>query len=487
MRLRIPIAIKLAMAITMLIVIGMSMLGFTILENQKQIMSEQVIGMGTTVAMQLANSSKEMVLADDTLGLQTLVNNLVDKNNVLGAIITSDKGTPLAKGGVVPGKSTIQFQSRKASNPQQIHHFEWGWYELDSTSSNERVTFVSPIHFNELLAGHVFVTFTKNYMLQSLKEAKQVIIMITVLMTVIAIFLAFVLSKHLSKPIHRLVDASKAIGEGDFYYRLSERRNDEIGELASAFNQMAEGLLRKSQVENVFSRYVSSSVAKKIMENLDEVELGGKHVHASVLFADIVGFTSISENLPPKEIATLLNEFFSHISIISELYNGHIDKFMGDCAMVVFGVPEHDPDHSFQAIACAIMIRKLVAKLNAARVDQGKIPIRFRIGINSGNMVAGNLGSQDRMDYTVIGDPVNLASRLSAVANGDQIVIMDELYQQESIQQRIVAHEHETIRVRGKQEPVTTYLVDDVADRYVDKMNKQIDQIINSQNTHENA
>jgi len=473
----IPIAIKLALAITLLVVSGLSMLGFTILENQKNIMTEQVIGMGTTVATQLANSANEMVLSDDNLGLQTLINNLVDKNNILGAIVLSDKGLAMAKGGTVPGENTIKYQSRKTTEPRQVRYFEWV-VNLESDNSHELVTFVTPVHFKNLLAGHVLVTFTKKFMDQSLQESKQVIILITALMTLISIFLAFFMSNHLSKPIHKLVDASKAIGEGNYSFRLNERRNDEIGELATAFNQMADGLLKKSQVENAFSRYVSSSVAKKVMENLESVELGGKHVHASVLFADIVGFTSISENLPPKEIASLLNEYFSYISKISAVYKGHIDKFMGDCAMVVFGVPEHNPNHSFNAVACAVMIQKLVQKLNIQRTKQGKIAVHFRIGINTGNMIAGNLGSDDRMEYTVIGDPVNIASRLSSVASSDQTVIMEELYLQESVKNKIIATMHETISVRGKTKPVSTYFVEELRADYKKSMDETIDKML---------
>jgi len=475
-RLRIPIAIKLALAITLLIFSGMTTLGYTILENQKKIMSDQVIELGTTVATQLANTSKDMVLSDDTLGLQTLINNLINKKTILGAAIMADNGDFLAQGGSIPSKDITQFHRQKITTKNQIVHFEWSLL-FAQNDSHKLVTFVSPIHFKELLAGHVMVSFTKNYMVQSLKESKQVIIIITVLMTLVAIFLAFVMSRHLSKPIYNLVTASKAIGDGDFSYRLNERRNDEIGELALAFNQMADGLLKKSQVENVFSRYVSSSVAKKIMENLEEVELGGKHVTASVLFADIVGFTSISENLPPKEITHLLNEFFSYISQISTLYNGHIDKFIGDCAMVVFGVPEYDPEHSYNAIACAVMIQKLVARINIIRIKNDQFPIHFRIGVNTGEMVAGNLGSSDRMDYTVIGDPVNLASRLSSIAESDQIAILDELYNSDNIKQRILARPHETISVRGIQKPVSTYLVDDIiTDNHF--MDDEIDKLL---------
>ena len=474
-KIRIPIAIKLALAITLLIFSGMTALGYTILENQKKIMSEQVIELGTTVVTQLANTSKEMVLSDDTLGLQTLINNLINKKTILGAAIMADNGDLLALGGSIPGQNITQYHRQKITTKNRIQNFEWSLIS-NKNDSHKMVTFISPIHFKDLLAGHVMVSFTKNYMAQSLKESKQVIIVVTALMTLLAIFLAFIMSRHLSKPIYNLVTASKAIGDGDFSYRLNERRNDEIGELALAFNQMADGLLKKSQVENVFSRYVSSSVAKKIMENLEEVEIGGKHVNASVLFADIVGFTSISESLPPKDVTHLLNEFFSYISQISTLYNGHIDKFMGDCAMVVFGVPEDDADHSYNAIACAVMIQKLVAQLNIVRLKNEQLPVHFRIGVNTGDMVAGNLGSNDRMDYTVIGDPVNLASRLSHIAQSDQIAILDELYNMGDIKQRILARPHETISVRGIQNPVSTYLVDDIIDN--NSMNDEINNLL---------
>ena len=470
---RVPIAIKLALAITMLIVGGMSMLGLMILENQKNILSKQVIDMGSTVTSQLADSAREPVLSDDNLSIQTLITALLDNNHILGASILSEKQIPLASTGTNPDKSNLLKHIKFAKPSLQIGYFEWNLLN-DENLDHDLITFISPIHINNLLAGHSIVTFTKYTMMQSIQDARNTIIIVTILMSIVAVYLAFVMSKHLSQPIYNLVDASKAIGDGDFYYRLNERRNDEIGELALAFNEMADGLLKKSQVENVFSRYVSRNVAKEIMSNLEGVELGGKHVNASVLFADIVGFTSMSEKMPAQKITQLLNEYFSYISKISSLYNGHIDKFMGDCAMVVFGVPEHDPAHCFNSLACAILIQKLVARLNEIRLKNNMIAINFRIGINTGNMVAGNLGSDDRMEYTVIGDPVNLASRLSSVAQSGQIVIMDELYHRGDIASKIIAHPYKTIRVRGKEKPVSTYIVEGLSENTINYMDEQI-------------
>ncbi len=471
-KIRIPIAVKLALAITLLVVGGMSSLGFIILNNQQDVLTRQINDMGSAIVRQLANSAAEMVLSDDTLGLKTLTNNLVDRQQIMGVAILSEKGLMLVSNGMTPSQDILQ---RHTSNSLVSGQFE---FNAPLSNENHYLSFHHPITFNQLIAGHAYVSFSKAHMVESLKNVRIVILTFTVLMSLIAIFLAFVMSRHLSKPIYSLVDASKAIENGNYRYRLNERRNDEIGELALAFNQMAHGLLQKTQVEDAFSRYVSSNVAQQVLQNLDEVELGGKHVKASVLFADIVGFTSMSEKMPPDEVANLLNEYFSYISLIAQLHNGHIDKFMGDCAMVVFGVPEATIDHSFNAVSCAIMIQQTVKKLNQLREQENKLSIHFRIGVNSGIMVAGNLGSSDRMEYTVIGDPVNMASRLASAAEADQIIVLEEFYNQPSIQSRISAQEHKVIRVRGKEAPVSTWIINDINPEFQENMQREIDQII---------
>lgn len=460
------------MFIALLLITGMSMLGLTVLHHQKNVLSQQVENMGNTLARHLAGSASDMVMADDVLGLQTLVKSLPD-NNVLGVQVLSESGMTLASSGLLPSAVLVDTQ-RKASLPRRVNSFEWQEY----TDGHTLISFISPIEYNGLAAGHVVLTFSRSAMLESLGESRMMIIMMTALTTLLAIGIAFIMSRHLSRPIQQLVVASQEIERGNYTYRLVENRNDEIGDLEQAFNQMAEGLLRKTQVENAFSRYVSSNVARKIMERPDQIELGGRHVQASVVFADMVGFTSVAEKLPPQDVVELLNEYFSYIATISGLYKGHIDKFIGDCAMIVFGVPDDDGDHVYHALACAVMIRKLVIRLNEYRVRHGLLPVYFKLGVNSGVMVAGNLGSQERMDYTVIGDTVNLASRLSDAAGSNQIVVLDELYQSPEIKDRVVAQPFQTINVRGKQKPVVTWLVEDVIGEQQELMATRIDIIL---------
>ena len=481
-----PIAYKLAIIITMLISSGMILLGLVIVSNQTQLLRGQMTDFGQTVAGQLANSSKELILSDDILSIMVSVKNLGKHKGILGAVVYSETGKKLATLGVVPELDIISLYSQSKNNQQKGYSFEW---KTKAQAQNNKegqegqkgldvISFMTPIRFQNLIAGHALVTFSKASLSRSLTETVNAIIAATIFMIILGIFTAYALGQRLSRPIHHLLDASKAIDNGDYSYRIKEHRNDEIGSLIDGFNNMANGLLEKSQVENAFSRFVSTNVAKQIMDNLDGIKLGGQHVNATALFADIVGFTSLSEKLPPREVATLLNEYFTYISMACELYKGTIDKYMGDCAMVIFGVPVDDPDHQFHAISCAIMIQRLVEQLNTLREQQGKYAVHFRIGINSGEMLAGNMGSHDRMQYTVVGEAVNLASRLHTAAEKGQIVVTDTLVKSPEIQWRIIAHRHKSIELKGIAEPVTTYIVTDIKSPFTDEIDQHIKTIL---------
>lgn len=474
---RFPIAYKLALVITLLIAVGMTLLGMVIVKNQTLLLRQQMHEFGQTVVSQLAESSRELVLSSDLLGLKVLINNLGSNGHLLGAVVYSDNGKVLVSRGVVPKQDILSlYRHAKQLGPNS---FTLGWQWTNARHVPVHVvSYLAPIRFHGLIAGHALISFSGEAMTQALHDAIRAIVAATVLMILLGIVTAVLMGRRLSKPIHYLMDASRAIDQGNLRFRIRDRRNDEIGHLMDAFNSMAAGLLEKSQVESAFSRFVSTNVARQILENLDHIKLGGHHVKGSVLFADIVGFTSISEQLSPDEVANLLNEYFSYIALASRLYRGTIDKYMGDCAMVVFGVPDQDDEHAFNAIACAVMIQRLVDRLNARRVRDGKFPIRFRIGVNCGQMLAGNMGSQERMQYTVVGDSVNLAARLYAVAGPGQIIITEEYYKHPDVEWRIIARRHKSIRLRGKSQPVTTYIVKDVAATFRASMDAQLAEIL---------
>lgn len=473
---QIPIAFKLSLVISALLTVGMIVLGSVVINNQKQLLQQQIDAHGHSVASQLADSVKEPILADDALSLSVLTSNLISDDKIRGAAVLDIQGNMLARSGLLPLDPGIENVHARPLTDTDTYSFDW--QHMDSANDSHRlVSYIQPVHFQDVRTGYVLLTFSSDSLDIALHDSVRAVTAATILMVILAVIISFVMSRRLSRPIHDLMDASKAIDEGKFNFRIKERRNDEIGELIDSFNNMADGLLEKNQVERAFSRFVSSNVAKQILENIDNVELGGKHVMGSVLFADIVGYTDISENLTPQATAELLNEYFSHISDAARIYHGTIDKFMGDCAMIVFGVTEDDEDHCFNALACGVLIQRIINRISTKRIARGEFPVQFRLGINSGEMLAGNMGSTDRMEFTVVGDSVNLASRLCTFAKPGQIVIHGQIYEQDDIRNRIIAEQHDPIRLRSKPEPVPTYIVTDVAEPYQLTMERHLLEI----------
>ncbi|QKT04576.1 HAMP domain-containing protein [Ectothiorhodospiraceae bacterium 2226] len=465
-----PIAYKLALAIMLMLTVGMVLLGLVITSNQTQLLRAQASDFGYTVAAQVAESAKEPLLAGDQLALEVLVANLASNGTIMGAAIFDEDGSVLARLGIIPPPQ--QSSLRDLGEPRTV---EWRW---EGQQALDMVSFAVPVRFQGVQAGHVIVTFSASFMNQAMHDAIRAISAALVLMLVFGVIMAVLVGRRLSRPIHELMEVSRAIGKGEYNFPVKERRNDELGALTEALGQMASGLLQKTQVEQAFSRYLSPNVAQEILSHLDQVELGGRDVRATVLFADIVGFTSMSEKMPPDEVAAMLNEYFSYIAEAARLYNGNIDKYMGDCAMLVFGVPNEDEEHVFNAVACAVMIQRLVARLNAEREKQGLDQARFRLGINTGNVLAGNMGSREHMQYTVVGDSVNLAARLYGIATPGGIVIGDSVYHDPLVQSRVLARRYRSIRLRGKSLPVDTYVVKDLAGSYRRTMDHQLEDLL---------
>ncbi|SHE75991.1 adenylate cyclase [Microbulbifer donghaiensis] len=467
----VPIAFKLALVMTLLLVLGMASLGLFISDNQNRLIRTQLHEFGNTMALQLAKLASEPILSENSLNLRMLTTNLGQDEKILGAGIYARDGELLSATGIQPVLTDSPFDAAGViSRP---------WFRYTADGSQERLlSFIAPATYLNVRVGSVVVTLSASQMDQAATKARDAIVYATLAMTVLASLLAYWLSRRLSLPIHHLMEATQAIDRGDFATRIEQQRNDEIGYLFEGFNNMAAGLLRKSQVEQVFSRYVSKNVADKVLANLDEIRLVDRPIEATVLFADITGFTAMSEKLQPSQVSELLNEYFSYISRACSLYGGVVDKFIGDCAMLAFGVLEDDTDHAFNAVSCAVLIQQLAAQLNEERRADGRAEVHFRIGINCGVMLAGNLGSDERMEFTVVGDAVNLASRLCSEAQPDQIIIRKQLFTM--LQPRIVAQSERTIPIRGKSAPVAIYSVQDIHQKNQPQLQTNLQKLLNS-------
>ncbi len=170
----------------------------------------------------------------------------------------------------------------------------------------------------------------------------------------------------------------------------------------------------KEKIKQAMGKYLSQDIMQNVVKNIDDIKLGGKKAVVTVLFADIRGFTSISEKLTAEEVSMILNEYFTAIEPIISKYNGVINKFIGDAVMAIFGEPIQDLNHAKNAVLCANEMLKKVDELRDKWLFEGKPKIEIGIGINTGEAFVGNIGSEKRLEYTVIGDMVNLASRIES-------------------------------------------------------------------------
>ena len=474
----IPISMKLAIAIGILLTIAMSLLGALLVNNQTKLLNDHTQSTGRTIIQQMAQSAKELLLANDVLQLEILSHNLTASDNIVGSAVYSTDFKVLASSGQNPFQRYAPFAGKdKQFLDGKSKTLQWQWSQSPK-GDIDAISFISPVHFKDVITGHVLISFSREAMTQSIDKVVRSIITVTALLIVLGIGVSYFLGHRLTRPIQRLLDVSRAIDDGQYDGKIASKRNDEIGFLMNSLNGMAKGLLEKEQVEAAFNRHVSPNIAKEILGNMDSVKLGGQHVFSTVMFIDIVGFTAKSETLSPQAVAELLNEFYSYINNSVHLYKGSVDKYIGDCAMIIFGVPEPDEDHCYNAMSYAVFLQRMAERVNNIRISKGKFPVHYSIGINSGEMLAGNMGSETHMQYTVVGDSVNLASRLASLANTDQIMITEENYRLPGIRERVIAAKYQSMHIRGKADAVTTYLIHDVVGAEQIKMELQIDRIL---------
>lgn len=213
------------------------------------------------------------------------------------------------------------------------------------------------------------------------------------------------------------------------------------------------------KIENALGKYISKDIKNKILKDKANVELGGKRAEITVMFADIRGFTSLSENTKAEEVSKLLNEYFSELEPIITKHKGVINKFIGDAVLVLFGEPSGDKDHAKNAVKCAYEMRKKVKDIRERWISEGKPKIDIGVGINSGEAFIGNVGTVNRFEYTAIGDTVNTASRIEDYNKiyKTHILISENTYNK--ISQIVDVIKIREVSIKGKTRKINIYEV----------------------------
>ena len=261
------------------------------------------------------------------------------------------------------------------------------------------------------------------------------------------LFGAIRIARQITRPVSKLSAAVREVERGNYEVRTGLHDRDEIGELAQAFDRMAAGLAERDRMRDVLGKVASTEVVTQLLEG--RIDLGGEEREVTVMFVDIRNFTGIAEELPPHQSLVLLNTFLTIVSEVIETHGGVVDKYLGDGAMALFGAPVTRPDDAQRALSSALAIREQIATLGPMLAEKGLPHPQLGIGLNTSRVIAGNIGSPSRLNYTVLGDGVNLASRLEALTRRYNVsIVIGETTR--DLVPGLVYREIDKVRVRGR-------------------------------------
>jgi adenylate cyclase len=262
------------------------------------------------------------------------------------------------------------------------------------------------------------------------------------------------IARTVTRPVLDLAAAARKVEEGDYSRRLAVRQEDEIGKLAASFNHMAQGLEERARVRDLLGKVVSPEIAQQLLSK--GIELGGEEREVTILFADVRDFTAFCEGRPARQVLSLLNAYLTRVSGVVEANGGVVDKYIGDAVMALFGAPLGRSDDAARAVDTALRMCGALADLNNEFRRQGLPTLRIGVGVNTAEVVAGNMGSATRLNYTVIGDGVNVASRLEGLtkAYGAPVLVSERT---KEAAPGFVFREVDRVRVKGKTETLAVF------------------------------
>jgi class 3 adenylate cyclase len=272
-----------------------------------------------------------------------------------------------------------------------------------------------------------------------------------------AVGLSLFVANSVAVPLRELEAGMARVAEGDLDARAPVVGNDEIGAVTEGFNRMLVGLKERDFVKDTFGKYVTREIRDEILAG--RVGLEGEQREVTILFADIRDFTPWVEATEPREVVRDLNRYFGEMEAAIRQHGGLVLQFIGDEIEAVFGAPVPAPDHARRAVHAALDMRARLARLNAARVEAGKRPLRHGIGVHTGTVLAGNIGGGERLSYALVGDAVNLASRIQDLTKTAGVDILISATTQTALDGDLTVEPLAATRVKGRSAEVEVFAV----------------------------
>jgi adenylate cyclase len=281
----------------------------------------------------------------------------------------------------------------------------------------------------------------------------------------LGVVLTLLLAGTITRPLACIVGVLRRVRTGQLDETVPVTSSDEFGVLQDGVNALVTTLQERERILRTFGRVVEPSVRDRLLAG--DIELGGEVRTATVLFCDLRGFTTLAEHTPPDELVATLNEFFTVMTGWVRECGGFVDKFIGDALLVVFGLftddtPDARAEAAAGAIRCALGMRDRLAQLNATRTAAGRPALAAKVGIHTGEVIAGTIGARDRHEYTVIGDTVNVAARLQALCHEQEcdVLVSEETYRLAATRGAVgEVATSDAVSLRGREEPVRVYAI----------------------------
>lgn len=446
---RMPMWAQMAVATTFIIVLTILTLGFVVLKQQKERLYEQTVRLGMVSINYFANNAPIPLLEDDILRLNTLIREAARVEGLRYALIVGPDQLIKAHTDVnligLPFKHFVE-------NPDTMQKDEVIYYRYNRPDGERLIDLYRTISFKDRPLGQVHVGISLDFIEELIRQERYSIVLLTLAILAVGLVIAVLYGYRFSRPVSQLVRATQEIAKGNYQYRVPIKRNDELGNLGSAFNRMGQELWKNAMAQKSFGKYVGAEVLDLILANPETAWLKGTRNEATIVFCDVRGFTAYAADKSPEKVVDALNAYLEMATRVIIKHGGYIDKFIGDAILGVFGVPVFRQDHVERAVRAALYLQEELLKESR---NGNPLLAAVGISIHTGDVVAGNVGSLTKMEYTVIGDSVNLASRLNAFAGPGEVVVSRQVMAQSG--QLIDAEELGPKTVKGRSDPVDVF------------------------------
>ncbi len=285
---------------------------------------------------------------------------------------------------------------------------------------SQRLWFAKRIQYANTSVGNIAVRYSQSAWDALSQRILHQMLLAAIVVVLLSSFLIYWIAGQISQPMEALADAASRVAAGDYQVQLHVKGNDEVSDAMNQFNKMVMELAHKEKMRDTFGKYLNPKLVSEVFEH-GSSQMDNHRQMVTVIFADMVGFTSFSEDATPEYVVDVLNKHFEVFHRIIDYFDGHVDKYIGDAVMAVFNHPKENEHHVEYAVMAALAMAKACENLGVLRKNGEKIS--FRVGLNCGDAIVGSIGAHERLEYTVIGDTVNVASRMCGLGDGGEVIL----------------------------------------------------------------